>query len=364
MIRFSWLQARAQTIWVIAALAIVATALAITRPPLVHLYNTTVRNCQAQGNCPSAMGVITNYDSAIRMGLSALLVCVPALVGMFWGASLVAREFEAGTFRLAWTQGVTRTRWLAGKLGVIGVASIVATGLLSLVLTWWASPLDRATAKAYGSFDQRDIAPVGYAVFALVVGIAAGIAIRRTVPAMATTMVAYLVTRIVTTSWLRPLLISPLHRSLPLDPSSTGYGASASGLSGLAFLLHGHVPQSALQPAAPTMPNAWIYSDQIVDGGGHTLTSQVLHTDCPTIGDALGTGQAAGSSSTHTQAPAAVTQRTHDCVAKVAQTYHQLVTYQPGSRYWTFQWCEFAIFVGTAAVLGAVCFWAIRRRLS
>jgi hypothetical protein len=363
MIRFSWLQARAQTIWVIAALAIVATALAITRPPLVHLYNTTVRNCQAQGNCPSAMGVITNYDSAIRMGLSALLVCVPALVGMFWGASLVAREFEAGTFRLAWTQGVTRTRWLAGKLGVIGVASIVATGLLSLVLTWWASPLDRATAKAYGSFDQRDIAPVGYAVFALVVGIAAGIAIRRTVPAMATTMVAYLVTRIVTTSWLRPLLISPLHRSLPLDPSSTGYGSQLSGLSGLAFLF-GHKPQNALEPATPTMPNAWIYSNRIVDNHGHALTNQVLHTDCPTIGDNSGAPPAGGTGSTHSEVPAAVQQKLHDCVAKVGQTYHQLVTYQPGSRYWAFQWCEFAIFVGAAAVLAAVCFWAIRRRLS
>jgi hypothetical protein len=364
MIRFSWLQARVQTIWAVGALALIATALVITRPPLVHLYNTTVRNCRAQGNCPSAMSVVVNYDSAIRMGLGALLVCVPALVGMFWGAPLVAREFEAGTFRLAWTQGVTRTRWLAGKLGVIGLASIATTGLLSLVLTWWASPLDRASAKVFGSFDQRDIAPVGYAVFAVVLGISAGIAIRRTVSAMATTMVAYLVTRIAVTSWLRPLFFSPLHRSFPLDPTSTGYGSSVSGLSGLGFLFSGHAPQSALEPATPMLPNAWIYSNRIVDSHGHALTNQVLHTDCPTIGDNSGPGPSLASGSSHSQAPAAVTQRTHDCVAKVGQTYHQLVTYQPGSRYWALQWCELAIFVGAAAVLGAICFWAIRRRLS
>jgi hypothetical protein len=32
---------------------------------------------------------------------------------MFWGAPLVAGELESGTFRLAWTQDVSRVRWLA-----------------------------------------------------------------------------------------------------------------------------------------------------------------------------------------------------------------------------------------------------------
>jgi hypothetical protein len=344
-------------------LAIIAALLAVTGPRIAHLYNTTVANCQARGDCDSALNVVVNNDSAIRTGLGALLVCVPALIGMFWGAPLVAREFEAGTFRLAWAQGVTRTQWLAGKLGVVGLASIATTGLLSLVLTWWASPIDRAQMKVFGSFDQRDIAPVGYAIFALLLGVTAGIALRRTVPAMASTMVAYVIARIVMTSWLRPLLIGPLHRSLPLDPQSTGYGTQVSGLSGLAFLF-GHKPQDALEPAAPTMANAWIYSNRIVDGTGHGLTNQVLLSDCPTIGDNPGPGPTGGAGSTRSEVPAAVQQRLHDCVSKVGVTYHQLVTYQPGSRYWAFQWFEFAIFVGAAAVLGAVCFWAIRHRLS
>ena len=42
---------------------------------------------------------------------------MPALIGAFWGAPLITREFEAGTFRLAWNQSVTRARWLAIKLG-------------------------------------------------------------------------------------------------------------------------------------------------------------------------------------------------------------------------------------------------------
>ncbi len=311
------------------------------------------------------MNAFLSNDSATRTGLGVLVVCLPGLLGIFWGAPLVAREFEAGTFCLAWTQGVTRARWLAAKLGVVGLASIAATGLLSFVLTWWASPLDHARMKVFDSFDQRDIAPLGYAIFALALGVTAGIAIRRTVPAMATTLIAYVGARIVMTSWLRPLLMSPLHRSLPLDPASTGYGSQASGLSGLVFLLGAHKPQEALEPATPAMPNAWIYSDRIVDRSGHALTSRVLHADCPTIGgNSGGPGPSGGAGSTHSEVPASVQQAMHTCVAKVGATYHQLVTYQPGSRYWAFQWYEVAIFVGAAAVLGAISFWAIRRRLS
>ncbi len=362
MIRFSWLQARAQTIWSAGVLAIIAAALGITGPRLVHLYTSTAATCQARGDCQSAMHAFLNNDGVIRTGLGALVVCVPGLIGMFWGAPLVAREFEAGTFRVVWTQGVARGRWLAGKLVVVGLASVAVTGLFSWLLTWWASPLDRASAKVFSTFEQRDIAPLGYAVFALVLGVAAGVALRRTVPAMAATLVAYVVVRVVATSWLRPLLMSPVHRSLPLDPQSTGYGTSVSGISGLAFLIRGHLPQSSLEPAIPTMPNAWIYSNRIVDRTGHGLTNQVLRADCPTIGDNSAPGPSGGSGASHTQVPAAVAQRLHDCVAKVGATYHQLVTYQPGNRYWALQWCEVAVFVGATALLGAVCFWAIRRR--
>ena len=80
--------------------------------------------------------------------LSLVSLLVPALIGIFWGAPLVARELEAGTFRLAWTQSVTRTRWLAVKIALVGLASVLAAGLLSLLVTWWSSPLDRSQPTA------------------------------------------------------------------------------------------------------------------------------------------------------------------------------------------------------------------------
>jgi hypothetical protein len=84
-----------------------------------------------------------------------------------WGAPLVAQEFEAGTFRLAWTQGVTGTGWLAFKLGVGALPSVVVTGLLSLMVTWWSSPIDTVSANHFDPllFGARDLTPVGYALF-------------------------------------------------------------------------------------------------------------------------------------------------------------------------------------------------------
>ena len=54
---------------------------------------------------------------------------------MFWGAPLIARELEAGTHRLAWNQSVTRTRWLAIKLAIVGAATAAVAGLLSWAVT-------------------------------------------------------------------------------------------------------------------------------------------------------------------------------------------------------------------------------------
>jgi len=53
-----------------------------------------------------------------------------------------------------------------------------------------------------------------------------------------------------------------------------------------------------------------------------------------------------------------------DCVLKVGATFHEVVTYQPGSRYWAFQWHELAIYLAVALVLAGACIWWVRRRLS
>ena len=323
MIRFAWRQARTQTATAMVAIAVVAAVAAFA--------------CRD--------------STTLRLWLGVLVVTVPAILGMFCGAPLVAGELEDGTFRLAWTQSVTRTRWLAARLVVTGLASMAVAGLLSLVVTWWASPLDRAGMNVFGSFDERGIVPVGYAAFGFVLGVAAGALVRRTLLAMFMTLVVFIAVRIAFRTWARPVLFPQLTRSLPLNPATTGYGQQ--GFLPFASLL----PGPALEPAPPDIPNAWFTAIGIVNRDGGALTASELARTCPGIG---GRG-AGGGGFGHVRAPQSVVTGMQDCVARVGETFHEVVTYQPASRYWPLQWYELAVFLAAAALLAGLCAWRVRR---
>ena len=325
MIRFTWLQFRAQAAVVAGAIALLAVA---------------------------AAGPLHRDDGSARLWLGVLVLVAPALIGMFWGAPLVAREFEDGTFRLAWTQSVTRTRWMAVKLAVVGLASMGAAGLFSLVVTWWSSPLDRADLNQFATFDQRGIAPIGYAAFAFTLGVLAGALIRRTLPAMFVTLAVFVAVRLTEFSWLRPRLLRPVLLNLALNPASTGYGQQGT----LSVLFS----SPTLMPDPPNLPNTWITSLEIVNARGRALTTQVLNSACPGIGQGRGGGGGGGLGG-HSKAPQAVVNRLQDCVAKIGTTYHEAVAYQPASHYWPLQWYELAIFLSAAVILATVCLWRIRR---
>ena len=324
MIRFTWLQFRAQAAVVAAALALLAIA---------------------------AAGLLHRDDGTARLWLGVLVLVAPGLIGMFWGAPLVAREFEEGTFRLAWTQSVTRTRWMAVKLAVVGLAGMAAAGLLSLVVTWWSGPLDRTDLNQFATFDQRGIVPVGYAAFAFTLGVLAGALIRRTLPAMFVTLAVFVAVRLTEFSWLRPRLLRPVLLNLALNPGSTGYGQGGSLLP-VAFT------GPMLKPAPPNLPDTWITSLGVVNARGQALTTAVLNRACPDINQGRGGGGGIGG---HSKAPQAVVNRLQDCVAKIGTTYHEAVAYQPAGHYWPLQWYELAIFLGAALILAAACLWRIRR---
>ena len=331
--------------WTAALLLVaVAAVVLITRPRLDDAAAAAQRTCGSEPHCPALTEFALDH-TAIRTALGLLMIVAPALIGAFWGAPLVARELEAGTHRLVWTQSISRVRWLTVKLAVVGTAAVAATALLSALVTWWAEPLDQAAAAAYGTFDQRHIAPMAYALFAFAFGVTAGLVTRRTLPAMSLTLGGLLIVRIMVTAWIRPLVITPRVESMPLDPDTTGYGSGGNILFGL--------PQSTLQPEPPDIPDAWIQSVRIVDAGGESITEQVLQATCPTVGEG-GQGPARPVSE-------AARQQMHDCVARVSENYHEVVTYQPGDRYWTFQWWELAVFALATAMLCGYAYYRLRR---
>ncbi|HTU76077.1 MAG TPA: hypothetical protein VMG38_21375 [Trebonia sp.] len=290
-------------------------------------------------------------DATVRLWLSTVVVVAPGLLGVFLGAPLVAEELQSGTFRLAWTQDAGRVRWLALRLVVTAAACVAAAGLVSWIVTWWAGPVDRAGLDQFGSFDSRDIVPVGYAAFAFTLGALAGALARKTVPAMVVTLVAFTAARSTFRLLVRPHLLPPLVKAVPLDPATTGYGSSG---------MWPFIPGPALQPAPPGIPDAWITSVSILDRGGRGLTGSELARMCPGIGQRPA-GRAPGGGSGHAQAPPGVVSAMHECVTRVAATYHEVVAYQPASRYWPLQWLELGIFLAAALLVAGACAWQVRR---
>jgi ABC-type transport system involved in multi-copper enzyme maturation permease subunit len=353
MIRLSWRQFRTQAAVACGLLVAVAILFVTTRGHLVGLYaiySKANAACIASSNCPGVSINLSKLDQLLEL-IGTALVVVPALVGVFWGAPLVAREFENGTHRLAWTQSVTRDTWLAAKLGVVGLASVAVTGLLSLLVTWWSSPIDRAHVNRFGSglFGERNITPLGYAAFGFALGVVAGLLIRRTLPAMASTIFMFLAVRLAFTYAVRPNIFSPRHKTFALDPGNMGFGSSNGG-------------PATLMPNPPNLPNAWIYSTHIVDNAEHGLTSQIVATACPSLPFPGGGGPPGSGTRVRIPAPGDVQNALQDCVTKLSATYHEVVTYQPANRYWVLQWGETAIYFAAALAIAGFCFWWIRNR--
>jgi len=350
MIRLTVRQLRTQALSALVVLAVVAIAVAITGPHLAYLYDTTVAACKAPLDCTSVSRHFVGNYSLLQVGLGALVLVVPVLVGTLLGAPLIARELEAGTYRLVWTQSVTRTRWLTVKVGVVGIASSAAGGLLSLMVTWWFTPIDKVNMNGFSPavFDERGIIPIGYTAFALALGLTAGLLLRRTVPALAATLVIFVAVWVGGTYWLRPNLVPPATSALVLTSSSSmGFAPSSAGMTFTAD--------------APNIPNALVVSSRIVDTAGHTPTDQELHqflaNACPSVVNpaAPPSGVSRGPADQFAF---------QDCIAQLSGKFHLSVTYQPAGRYWAFQWSESAIFLGLAAMLVTFCFWWIRRRIN
>jgi hypothetical protein len=346
MTRFAWLQTRTQTLGTWAALAGLAVAATVTGIQLSHLYSTLVGHCQV--SCGLATADFASHQRFLQHALDLLAEIAPALLGAFWGAPLIARELETGTFRLAWTQSVPRSRWLLTKLAVGALATAATAGALTLTVTWWYRALDTATVDRYAVFDRRGLVPVAYALFAFAIGALLGAVVRRTVPAMAATLGGYAVSRVAVTLWVRPQLLSPLHRSTSLlDTDQFGFMSDNGGPVHL-----------VAQGTAP--PNSWRLASQFVDASGHRVGPGQLaawvHRFCPAIA-APPTGPVGKR-----LAPPGGPQAFEACRAQAAKVFHLLVTYQPANRYWTFQGLETAIFVAVALLAAGGCYWKVARR--
>jgi hypothetical protein len=246
--------------------------------------------------------------------LSLLLLFLPLLVGLFWGAPLVAREVEHGTHRLVWTQGVTRLSWAAVKLGLVGGGVLLATVAYALLVQWWITPLNDATGYRFTwlFFDQQGPVVVGYALFALALGVLAGTLTGKSLPAMAVTLGGFLATRLVVALMARPRYLPQQRRTYPIL-NSTEYNPLAGD---------------------------WVVSRAVYSASGVKLTP------------------GSGSQVVCNLSEAA------ECTSRYGAGAYNQEVFQPADRFWLFQSIETALFVALAVLLLLAAVHLVRRHIA
>jgi len=311
----TWRQHRAALAGVAALLGAWAGYLWLAGSSTYHAY-AAVAACHPAGSlaCGNILDTFdyTHGDPALHTAV--LLQVVPALIGAFTGAPVLARELESGTFRYAWTLAFGRWRWALAKLVLLAIAVAAAAGAFGLLFSWFFQPFfadGHETPFAPELFDLRTVALAAWTLAAFAIGALAGLLIRRVVPAIAATLAAY---------------------------------AGLAFAAGLYLRQHYAAP---LLTRAPDVPgSAWIMSQWWTKGGrfafGHP-SNDLLMRLCPSPGP-------------YKQPQASVNQ----CLAQ--HGYTQWTSYQPAGRFWSFQWIEGGWLLALSVLLIATTIWLVRRR--
>ena len=326
----TWRQHRFALLGVIALLGAVAVYLWIAGLQLHRAYAAAIA-CHPAGS-PACQDLVNTFNGmGTFLANGSLLQALPVLIGAFVGAPVLARELETGTYRYAWTQGFGRWRWTLAKLVPLAVAVTAAAGAFGVLLSWYYQPyiaaghqalgLSQTSAFNAGLFDLREVAFPAWTLAAFAIGALAGMLIRRVVPAIVATLAVYAGLAVTAGLFLREHYLTPL-----LTTSLT-------------------VPGSA-----------WILSQWWTKGGTTLSQSTIQQVMDPVMQRLL---------------PAVPPDQVHLYKLPTFLNAEQYLTqhgytywtrYQPGSRFWPFQWIEGGWLLALSALLIAVTIWLVRRR--
>ncbi|MBM7790086.1 ABC transporter permease [Tenggerimyces flavus] len=314
MIWLTWHQHRSEAIGLAALLTVLGVLALIAGLPMYAAYQGDgVAACHEAATETAACSQIVDSFRDTFGGLPMLaagqLNLLPLIIGVLIGAPLLAREYEQGTWQLAWTQAVPRTRWIITKLALVLTAVASVAIALSAMLSWWLSPFVRSPFSVE-RFNYGVLVLPGYFLLAVAIGILAGAVIKRAIPAMVATLAVFLPIRILVEFWLRPRFMTPV---TTVDP----------------------VPGSSALTHQLTSGKNWVLETFLVGPSGDRLTdSQEYHL--------LGGGQV-------------------DQATLAEHGLKEGVIYHPASRFWEFQLIESAIYGGLALVVLLLAVWRIRR---
>ena len=331
-----WRQHRFALAGVVALLGVLAVLVWIAGMTLHQSYASAVA-CRPAGSpsCQAAALAFVGGYGFLSNGV--MLQALPVLIGAFTGAPLLAREMETGTFRYAWTQGFGRWRWALAKLVALAVAVTAPAYLFSVVLSWYYQPyfavdnqtlgLTEYTPFFPGLFDLRGVGFAAWTLAAFAIGALAGMLIRRVVPAIAVTIAVYAGLAFAAGGFLRAHYLTPLV-------------TSAVNLPGSAWILGQWWTKGGVTLSRSGVDAAFNWAWPLAN---------------PVPPGAAGAAGAAGATAKYGDYLGVVGYLTR-------HGYTQWTRYQPGSRFWPFQWLEGGWLLALSALLIAATVWLVRRR--
>lgn len=217
-----WRQHRGELAGAMALLAVLGLLLVTHGIPMHEAYDRDgVAACQAQtfqpeDDCADTVMAFTTEYANLPDEFGNWLPFLPMLAGMLVGAPLLARELEQGTWQLAWTQGVTRTRWLVTKLAAVFGGVLAASVVFAAGLSWWMGPASYEPQQfTTDKFNHTVLVFPAYVLLAVAIGVLAGVVVRRTIAAAAIVVGGYLAVRLPVEFGLRPRLREPLTTEEP-----------------------------------------------------------------------------------------------------------------------------------------------------
>jgi hypothetical protein len=305
----SWRLQRTETLIAVGILALLAALLIPTGIQMANAYHQDGLAACVSINpskpvlCGNELGDFQQRFQSLTT-LANWFTLIPGLIGILLAAPFIF-DLENGTYRLAWTQSITRGRWLLGKLGLPVAAAAVAAGALILLFTWWRAPNVHINGRLdTGNYDTTGTVVIGYTLFALALALALGAIWRRAAASLTVAFVGYFALRIFVDYWLRDQLVAPLK-------------ATYKGAQEPSFLYNAHV----------------------------------LSMDGNVNGHQFSTASGGGFLGGHAQAAA----------PDISHAIFHVV-YQPKSHFWPLQLTETGLFVGLAAVLILFAAWWTKKR--
>jgi ABC-2 family transporter protein len=326
----TWRQHRTGLAGAAALLAVIAVYLTVMGERIHSAYNAYAAcHPASSAACLGLQRALDSYygsqnGSVMSSGINAqtvpfLLLVVPVLVGAFIGVPVLAREFESGTHRFAWTQGAGRMRWTLARLIPLAVALTAAAAGITALFSWYFQPFiaeGKTGTFATQLFGNLGVSFAAWTLFAFALGAFLGAVLRRVVAAVAVTLAACTVLDVFTMIFARQHYMTAL----------TGKGTNP-----------------------PRGANTWVLSNWLTTPGGTRVDPAAAFQQ------AVQALQAQGGQNNFV-APSAIE------AWMARQHYTRWWSYQPGSRWVPFQLIEGGWLLGVSVILLAATVWMVRRR--